>query len=306
MVGKLRFDNKVVVITGAGSGLGKAYALEFAKRGAKVLVNDLGCSMSGEGSSKVPADETVALIKKNNGIAAVNYDSAEHGERIIKSAIEAFGRVDVVINNAGVLRDNSMIKLSESDWDTVLNFHLRTTFSVTKAAWECMRKQKFGRIINTSSGAGLFGNFGQANYSSAKMAIHGFTQTIAKEGEKYNIKANTIAPIGASRMTSGIFVGEVLEMLSAEKIVPLVVYLAHQSCQDSGNLFETSGGWVTKLRWQRGNGVFYNKPFTAEDVEAKWTEINSFERCDYPKAGTDTLQKVLVLLEEASFPKPKL
>ena len=306
MVGELRFDNRVVVITGAGSGLGKAYALDFAKRGAKVLVNDLGCSLSGEGSSKAPADSTVELIQKFGGTAVANYDSAEFGEKIIKAAVDAFGRVDVVINNAGVLRDNSMVKISEEDWDTIMRFHLKTTFSVTRAAWTRMRKQKFGRIINTSSGAGLFGNFGQANYSSAKMGVHGFTQALAKEGEKYNIRVNTIAPIGASRMTSGIFTGEVLEMLSAEKVVPLVVYLAHDSCQDSGKLFETSGGWVTKLRWQRGKGVFFGKPFAAEDVEAKWTEINSFEQPDYPKAGTDTLQRVLVLMEETNFPKPKL
>lgn len=306
MAGQLRFDNRVVVITGAGSGLGKAYALEFAKRGAKVVVNDLGCSISGEVSSKGPADATVAEIKQLGGIAFANYDSAEFGHKIIQSALEHFGRVDVVINNAGVLRDNSMVKISEIDWDTIMKFHLRTTFSVTKAAWAHMKKQKYGRIINTSSGAGLYGNFGQANYSSAKMGIHGFTQTAAREGEKNNIKVNTIAPIGASRMTSGIFTKDILEMLAAEKIVPLVICLAHESCNESGSLFESSGGWITKLRWQRGKGIFFSKNFTAEDVEKQWNTINSFEHCDYPKNGTDTLQKVIALAEEANIPKPKL
>ena len=303
---KLRFDNKVVVITGAGSGLGRTYAIELAKRGAKVFVNDLGCAMNGEGSSNAPADEVVELIRKSGGTAVANYESAENGDKIIKAAIEKFGRIDVLINNAGVLRDNSMVKISESDWDTIMNSHLKTTFSCTRAAWTLMRAQKYGRIINTTSGAGLYGNFGQVNYSSAKMGIHGFTQTLAKEGEKYNIKVNTIAPIGASRMTSGIFTKEILEMLSSEKIAPVVMFLAHDSCPESGSLFETTGGWVSKLRWQRGKGVFYSKPFTAEDVAAKWAEINTFENCDYPKSGNETLQKVLMLAEEANFPKPKL
>ncbi|OMJ94554.1 hypothetical protein SteCoe_2194 [Stentor coeruleus] len=306
MVRRLRFDNRVVVITGAGSGLGKAYALEFAKRGAKVVVNDLGCSLSGEGSSHGPADATVAEIKQSGGIAFPSYDSAEFGNKIIKAALDHFGRVDIVINNAGVLRDNSMVKITEKDWDTIQRFHLKTTFSVTKSAWNHMKNQRYGRIINTSSGAGLYGNFGQVNYSSAKMGIHGFTQSLAKESEKYNIKINTIAPIGASRMTSGIFTKDILEMLSAEKIVPLVICLAHESCADNGGLFESSGGWVTKLRWQRGKGAFFSKNFTAEDIEKHWAEINSFEHCDYPRNGNETFQKVLTLMEEANFPKPKI
>lgn len=299
----LRFDNKVVVVTGAGSGLGRAYALELAKRGAKVLVNDLGCEMNGEGSSKGPADEVVELIRKSGGTAVACYESAVNGDKVIKAAVDSFGRVDVLINNAGVLRDNSMVKISESDWDTIMASHLKTTFACTRAAWALMRKQKYGRIVNTTSGAGLYGNFGQVNYSTAKMGIHGFTQTLAKEGEKYNIKANTIAPIGASRMTSGIFTKDILEMLSSEKISPVVMVLAHEFCPESGSLVETTGGWVTKLRWQRGKGVFYPKAFTAEEVAAKWTEINTFENCDYPRTGTDTLTKVLMLAEEA---KPKL
>lgn len=306
MAGKLRFDNKVVVITGAGQGLGRAYALEFGKRGAKVVVNDLGCSMSGEGSSHVLADEVVSLILKAGGTAIASYDSAENGEKIIKTALDHFGRIDVLINNAGVIRDNSMVKISEEDWDTIIKFHLKTTFTTSRAAWSHMKSQKYGRIINTTSGAGLYGNFGQANYSSAKMGIHGFTQTLAKEGEKYNIKVNTVAPIGASRMTAGIFDKVILELLSSEKIVPLVVCLAHDSCPENGSVIETTGGWFAKLRWQRGKGVFFAKPFTAEDVESKWSEINKFENCDYPKSGNDTLQKVLRLAEEENFPRPKL
>jgi len=306
MAGKLRFDNKVVVITGAGAGLGRSYALEFGKRGAKVLVNDLGCSMSGEGSSHAPADEVVALIVKAGGIAVANYDSAEHGEKIVKAALDHFGRIDVLINNAGIIRDNSMVKITEAEWDAVIKFHLKTTFTTTRAAWIQMRSQKYGRIINTTSGAGLYGNFGQANYSSAKMGIHGLTQTLAKEGEKFGIKVNTIAPIGASRMTAGIFDKVILELLSSEKIVPLVVCLAHESCPENGAVIETTGGWFSKLRWQRGKGVFFGEPFTAEDVEAKWAQINAFENCDYPKSGNETLQMVLRLAEEEHFPKPKL
>ena len=306
MAKQLRFDNRVVVITGAGIGLGRSYALEFAKRGAKVVVNDLGCSLTGNGESKIPADKVVEEIKAFGGIAVANYDSAEFGDKIIKTAIDNFGKVDVVINNAGIVKDSSMVKITEQDWDLIMRYHLNTTFSVTRAAWPYMRNQKYGRIINTTSGAGLYGNYGQPSYSSAKLAIYGFTNTISKEGEKYNIQVNTIAPIAASRMTSGIFNEEILGILSTDKIAPIVVYLAHESCQENGSLIEATGGWLGLLRWERGKGAFYPKPFTAEDVESKLADINSFETTDYPKLGVDTLKKVLTLKEESDRLKPKL
>jgi len=295
-----------VIVTGAGAGIGRLYALEFAKRGAKVVVNDLGCSMLGEGSSKDLADRVVEEIVSKGGMAVASYDSVEFGDKIVRTALDHFGRVDVLINNAGIIRDNGMSRITEKDWDMVIRTHLKGTFSVTRAAWQLMKNQKYGRIVNTTSAAALNGNFGQANYSSAKTGIHGFTLTIAREGEKYNIRSNTIAPIAESRMTQGIFNKGVLELLSGDKVVPAVVYLAHESCSENGSLIETTGGWVTKLRWQRGNGIFFSKPFTAEDVEKRIEEVNKFEICDYPKNGTDTLMKVLSLVEEANYPKPKI
>jgi len=224
---QLRFDGKVVVITGAGSGLGKEYALFFGSRGAKVVVNDLGGSVKGEGASSSAADKTVQEIKAAGGTAVANYDNVIEGEKVIKTAIDAFGRVDVVINNAGILRDVSFNNMKRAEWDLVLNVHLNGSYAVTKAAWKVMREQKYGRIINTASGSGLYGNFGQANYSAAKLGTHGLTQTLAKEGESRNIKVNTIAPVAATRMTETVMNKDMLEKLHPRYIVPLVVVLAH-------------------------------------------------------------------------------
>ena len=199
---QLRFDNRVVLVTGAGNGLGREYALFFASRGAKVVVNDLGGSHTGTGASSRAADLVVEEIKAKGGQAVANYDSVEFGEKIIDTAVKTFGRIDVVINNAGILRDISFQKMSELDWDLIMKVHMKGAFSVTIAAWNIMREQGYGRIINTCSSSGLYGSFGQANYSAAKLGLHGLTLTLAKEGEKRNILINSIAPYAASRMTA--------------------------------------------------------------------------------------------------------
>jgi NAD(P)-dependent dehydrogenase (short-subunit alcohol dehydrogenase family) len=209
----LRFDNKVVIVTGAGNGLGKIYALFFASRGAKVVVNDLGTSHTGSGASEGAAQLVVNEIKAAGGQAVANTDSVEFGEKIVKTAMDTYGRVDVIINNAGILRDVSMVKMTDLDWDLIMKVHLKGTYSVTKAAWNIMRKQGFGRIINTSSASGLYGSFGQANYAAAKLGIHGFTMTLAREGDKNNIKTNTIAPVAASRMTETVLPPSVIYIL---------------------------------------------------------------------------------------------
>jgi NAD(P)-dependent dehydrogenase (short-subunit alcohol dehydrogenase family) len=172
---QLRFDNKVAIITGAGAGIGRTYALYLASRGAKVVVNDLGVSFKGEGHNHKAADVVVEEIKKLGGQAVANYDSVEFGDKIVKTAVDAFGTVDIVINNAGILRDVSFQKMTDLDWDLIMKVHLKGTYSVTRAAWNIMREKGYGRIINTSSASGLYGSFGQVNYSTAKMAIHGFT-----------------------------------------------------------------------------------------------------------------------------------
>jgi len=199
----IRFDGKVAVVTGAGSGLGRTYALEFAKRGAMVVVNDLGSSRDGTGANSSAADAVVEEIKKGGGKAVANYDSVatvQGGENIIKTAMDAFGRVDIVVNNAGILRDKTFVKMTEDEWDIVLSVHLRGAFCVTAPAFKIMRQQNWGRIIFTASGAGLYGNFGQTNYASAKMALVGLMNALKLEGAKNNILVNTIAPVAASRM----------------------------------------------------------------------------------------------------------
>lgn len=297
----LRFDNRVAVITGAGNGLGRAYALEFGKRGAKVVVNDLGGSVKGEGKSSKAADIVVEEIKKAGGQAVANYDSVENGHSIIKTAIDAFGQVDILVNNAGILRDVSILKMTEKEWDSVMNVHLKGSFNLVNAAWKHMRAKGYGRIINTSSGSGAYGNFGQANYGAAKLGVHGFTNVISKEGEKYNIRTNSIIPVAASRMTEDIFTPELLKLFVPEKIVPLVVYLCHESCQNNGHLFEVAGGWFTRLRWQRAEGTFLTGNITAEDIKKNWDNINSFDRNnDYPSLPQDTMAKIIQHAEKAT------
>ena len=247
----LRFDGKVVVVTGAGGGIGKEYALFFASRGAKVVVNDLGVSTTGTGSTNNAADKVVEEIKSKGGVAVANYDSVEFGEKIIKTATDNFGKVDILLNNAGILRDISFQKMKDLDWELIFKVHVYGAYKCTKAAWNIMREQGYGRIINTSSAAGLFGSFGQVNYSAAKLALHGFTQALAKEGEKKNIRVNTIAPLAASRMLETVMPPDVLKTVNPNLVIPLVAYLCHESCEETGSVFEVGGGFVAKLRWQR-------------------------------------------------------
>src|SRR5678816_305206 len=180
---ELRFDGRVAIVTGAGGGLGRSHALLLAARGAKVVVNDLGGSFTGEGKSASAADRVVAEIKEQGGEAIANHDSVEDGDKIVKTAIDAYGRLDILINNAGILRDVSFQKMTQADWDLVYKVHVLGTFRVTHAAWPHMRDAGYGRIISTASAAGIYGNFGQANYSMAKLGLHGFTQTLALEGQ---------------------------------------------------------------------------------------------------------------------------
>src|SRR6478672_3160180 len=235
MASELRFDGKVVVITGAGQGLGRSHALLFAKRGAKVVVNDLGGTATGGGKSSAAADKVVAEIKEAGGTAVANYDSVEDGDKIVKTAIDNFGRIDVVINNAGILRDTSFAKMTREDWELIFRVHVQGAFRVTHAAWPYMRDQGYGRIIFTTSAAGIYGNFGQANYAMAKLGLHGFAQTLALEGKKKNVLVNTIAPIAGSRLTETVLPKEITDALKPEYVSPLVAWLANERCEENGS-----------------------------------------------------------------------
>ncbi|EDK39426.2 hypothetical protein PGUG_03524 [Meyerozyma guilliermondii ATCC 6260] len=282
---EISFKDKVVIVTGAGGGLGKYYCLEYAKRGAKVVVNDLGGSLSGQGGDSKAADVVVDEIKKAGGIAVADYNNVLDGDKIVETAVKNFGTVHVIINNAGILRDASFKKMQEKDFKLVLDVHLNGAFKVTQAAWPHFRKQKYGRIINTASPAGLYGNFGQTNYSAAKMGLVGFAETLAKEGDKYNIKANVIAPLARSRMTESVLPPQILEQLSPEKIAPLVLYLTSDSAEISGQIFEVAAGFFAQIRWERSGGVLFkpDESFTAESVAKKFDEILDFENGSRPE-----------------------
>ncbi len=296
MSAKLRFDDRVVIVTGAGNGLGRSHALEFARRGAKLVVNDLGGSATGDGKSSAAADEVVALIREAGGEAVANYDSVEDGARVVETAMDTWGRVDVVVNNAGILRDTSFAKLTEEDWDLIYRVHVLGSFRVTHAAWPIMREQNYGRIVMTTSAAGLYGNFGQANYAMAKMGLVGFGQTLAIEGFKRNILTNVIAPLAGSRMTETILPPNLIEALRPEYVTPLVAWLCHESCEENGGVFEVGGGFFGKLRWERAPGRMYRtgRDIAVEDVRSSWDRIAGFdEGTTHPDSVTASLSPIL-------------
>lgn len=290
----LRFDGQVAVVTGAGGGLGKAYALLFAKLGASVVVNDLGGSATGQGADSRAADVVVEEIRKAGGKAVANYDSVEEGDKVVETALKAFGRIDIVVNNAGILRDKSFARMTDADWDLVHRVHLRGTYKVVQAAWPHFVKQKYGRIINTASAVGLYGNFGQTNYSAAKLGIVGFTRTLALEGQRKNIIANVIAPNAGTRMTATVMPPEMVEAFKPEYVAPLVAYLGHSSNEETGGIFEVGSGWVAQVRWQRSGGVGFpaNRDLTPEQVAEAWSRIIDFDdgRATNPNSTQDSFQ----------------
>ena len=294
MTDEIRFDDRVAVITGAGAGLGKSHALEFARRGAKVVVNDLGGGGHGEGKSSAAADKVVAEILAAGGEAVANYDSVENGEAIIRTALDNFDRVDMVINNAGILRDASFAKMTNEDWDLIYRVHALGAYKVTKAAWPIMQEQGYGRIVNTASAAGLYGNFGQANYSFAKRGLIGLTNTLAIEGARKGIRANVIAPVAGSRLTETILPKEVVEALKPEFVTPLVVRLCSEQSEETGSLFEVGAGWISKLRWERSQGVCFapDQRLTAEQVDEAWDRIGDFDDAQHPVSIQDTFGPV--------------
>jgi NAD(P)-dependent dehydrogenase (short-subunit alcohol dehydrogenase family) len=275
-VAGIEFDGRVAVITGAGGGLGRSHALLLASRGAKVVVNDLGGTRDGTGTDTSMADEVVAEIEAAGGEAVANHDGVhtwEGGRAIVQTALDTFGRVDIVINNAGILRDVSFGKLTQEQLDPVVQVHLLGAFHVTQAAWGTMREQGYGRVICTTSGSGLYGNFGQSNYSAAKLGLVGLTRTLAIEGAKYGINANAIAPVAKSRMTEDIMPAQLLDRLEPEYVSPLVAYLTSETCTDTGRIFSVGGGYVARVALLEGAGATFDTVPTPEDIADAWSTI---------------------------------
>jgi NAD(P)-dependent dehydrogenase (short-subunit alcohol dehydrogenase family)/acyl dehydratase/putative sterol carrier protein len=299
----IRFDGQVAVVTGAGGGLGRIYALELARRGARVVVNDLGGAPDGTGSSFRPADDVVHEITNAGGSAVANYDSVsslEGGQRIVQTALDHFGRLDILINNAGILRDKSFANMSPDMWHAVLDTHLQGAFNVTHPAFSIMRQQGYGRIIFTTSAAGLFGNFGQANYSSAKLALVGLMNTLKLEGAKYNIKVNTVAPLAATRLTLDVLPPDFADRLKPEFVAPLVLYLCSEQCPASGGIYNAGMGHYSRATVVSGPGVWLDKDGQAPEPEviaANWQRILSLRGA---KAYEDANA---ALMDMASGPK---
>lgn len=289
----IRFDDKVVIVTGAGAGLGRAHALLFGARGAKVVVNDLGGSAFGQGADKAAADVVCDEIKAMGGEAVPNYDSVENGESIVKTALDKFGRIDIVVNNAGILRDVSFHKMSDEDWNLIFTVHVQGTYAVTKAAWPYLRDQQYGRVIMTTSAAGLYGNFGQANYSAAKMAIAGLGQTLAIEGQKRNVLVNIIAPIAGSRLTETVLPKEICDQLKPEYVSPVIAYLCSEENVTTGGIYEVGAGTVARVKWFRNNGaaIPIKDGVTIEKVAENWAKINDMSEGQF----CDSLQQSSVM-----------
>ena len=271
---ELGFDGKVAIITGAGGGLGKQHALLLASRGALVVVNDLGGAVDGTGADVGAAQLVVDEIAGAGGEAVADANSVatpEGGAAIVETAIEAYGRVDIVINNAGILRDKSFSNMSSELVDPVIDVHLRGAFHVTQPAWKHMREQGYGRIVSTSSASGIFGNFGQTNYGAAKMGLVGLTRVLAVEGAKYGIKANAIAPLAYTRMTEDLL-GPLGEKVAPELVSPVVAYLAHESCEATGRVFSVGGGRVAEVFIAEARG-YHSADLTPEAVADNWATI---------------------------------
>ncbi|WP_300410953.1 SDR family oxidoreductase [uncultured Alcanivorax sp.] len=298
----IRFDNQVAIVTGAGNGLGKCHALELARLGAKVVVNDFGGARDGSGGSTEAAEQVVAEIQAAGGEAIANgadVSSPEQVDAMVKQAMDTWGRIDVLINNAGILRDKSFVKMTQDDWDKVIAVHLTGSEICTRAVWPIMREQGYGRIVMTTSTSGLYGNFGQANYGAAKMAVAGLMNTLCIEGEKYDIKVNCIAPTAATRMTEDLMPPEVLAMLEPKEITPAVLFLCSNKAP-THRIVLAGAGCYAMVRLMESEGVYLDEDERNVDgVAAHFKQIGNMDNAREILAGGDHVTKILTKAAQA-------
>ena len=280
----ISFENKIAIVTGAGAGIGREHAIALAKRGAKVVVNDLGSARDGSNSDATIADRVVEEIRNTGGEAIANYDSVvtmTGGKNIVTTAIDTYGTVDILINNAGILRDRTFLNMTEEDWDQVIGVHLKGAFCVTQPALKIMKEKNYGRIVFTSSTSGLFGIFGQTNYSAAKMGLVGLMSTLKLEMARYNIRVNTVAPNARTRMTEDFFDDNCKEIMMAELNAPIVLYLCSEENPVSGKIYIMGAGWYGRAAVMTGGGISikdFGKNITAEEIRDHFDEINDLDQ----------------------------
>ena len=272
---EIRLDGQVAVVTGAGRGLGRTHALLLAERGAQVVVNDVGGPLEGEDGTVLPAKRVVEEIRAAGGTAVLDdsdVSTAESAARIVDLATSTYGRLDILVNNAGILRDRSFAKISSAEIDSVMKVHVGGTLWMSKAAWPVMTEQGSGRIINTTSAAGLFGNFGQANYAAAKAAVIGLTKTLAIEGARSGVLVNAIEPGARTRMTEDLL-GDLADSLDPSLVAPLVLWLSSGECTATGEIYNVGGGRVARVLVAQTPGLF-TRDLTAERIRDAWEDIN--------------------------------
>ena len=282
----LTFEDRVVVITGAGNGIGRAYAHEFARRGAKVVVNDFGGTVDGSGNDQATADFVVDEIKAANGTAVANYDSVVEGEKVVQTALDTWGRIDVLLNNAGIAYATPFAEMDEERWQRMIDVHLSGSYACTYAAWPHMQAQNYGRLLFTSSPFGLHSAANFAHYSAAKAAVIGLARALTLEGDGQNIHANVVAPYSASRMTGRTNEQQAISQIGPRYLAQLVVWLSHESTEENGSVFELGGGLIHKARWALGKPLdLKDDAHTAENIAAGLDTLNDFSDNLYPETG---------------------
>jgi NAD(P)-dependent dehydrogenase (short-subunit alcohol dehydrogenase family) len=284
----IRFSNRVAIVTGAGGGLGRCYAIELARRGARVVVNDLGGSLDGTGESVDAAQSVVDEITAAGGEAVASHDSVaewQGAKRIVQTALDTFGSVDIVVNNAGILRDRTFAKVDLADFEEVVRVHLMGSVYVTKAAFALMRERGFGRIVLTTSASGLYGNFGQTSYGAAKLGVVGLMNCLRLEGERYDIRVNAISPVAATRMTNLLLEQDQAQVLAPEHVTPAVVYLCGDDCP-SGHIIAAGAGHFARVEILEAGGISFDHPATAEELSERYSEISDLQNLHRPQSAS--------------------